>query len=175
MQLGAGQRGQVVVDPVGAGADEELVDVAVGADEVDVLAVLGAPEAVERGVGRRCHGAGQRGQVVVDPVGAGADEELVDVAVGADEVDVLAVVGAPEAVERGVGRRCHGAGQRGQVVVDPVGPGGDEELMHMVVGADEVDVLAAVPQKPTSAVLAAGATAPANAVRSLSTQLARGR
>ena len=52
----------------------------------------------------------KRREVVVDPVVAGGDVELVDVAVGADEVDVHAVVGAPVAVERGVGRGCHGAG-----------------------------------------------------------------
>src|SRR6202008_1493856 len=87
------------------------------------------------------------GQVVVGPAGyARNDEKLVNVPVGADEQQVLAAVGVQKAGKR----RVHvGGSQRprqcGQVVVDPaVGPGSGVELVDVVVGADEEDVLAAV-------------------------------
>src|ERR1700752_1897571 len=96
------ERREVVVDPARGGGEVELVDVVVGADEVDVLAVIAGPVAVEGGGGDGWHGAGQGGQVVVGPARAGVGQ-LVDVAVGADEEDALAVVAEPEAVEGAVG------------------------------------------------------------------------
>src|ERR1700733_4759887 len=92
------KRCEVVVDPARGGGEVELVDVVVGADEVDVLAVIAERVAVQGGGGDGWHGAGQGGQVVVDPARAGVGQ-LVDVAVDADEDDVLAVVAEPEAVE----------------------------------------------------------------------------
>src|SRR5271167_2866996 len=52
----------------------------------------------------------ERSEVVVDPGRAGVDVELVDVVVGADEVDVLAVIAEPVAVDGRGGGRWHGAG-----------------------------------------------------------------
>ena len=70
------------------------------------------------------HGAGQGGQVVSTQP-APAWVELVDVAVGADEEDVLAVVAERVAIQGAGGGGWHraGAGQGGQVVVDPARAG----------------------------------------------------
>src|ERR1700731_4363929 len=141
---GVGEWGEVIVDPVGAAGDVELVDVVVGADVVDVLTVIAEPVAVQGGVGGWWDGVGACGEVVVDPVGAAGDVELVDVVVGADVVDVLAVVAESVAVQGGVGGWWDGVGACGEVVVDPVGAAGDVELVDVVVGADVVAVLAVV-------------------------------
>ena len=84
------ERGQVVVEPARA-VDEEFVDMVVGADEENMLAVVAERVAGQGAGGGGGHGAGQAWSGVVGPARAG-DEELVDVAVGADEEDVLAVV-----------------------------------------------------------------------------------
>jgi hypothetical protein len=73
------QLGEVVVAP-GVGVDE-LVDVVVGAQEVDVLLLIERSlVSVDRASGSGCGCAGQLGEVVVMP-GVGVDE-LVDVVVG---------------------------------------------------------------------------------------------
>src|SRR5882757_5893593 len=142
----AGELVEVVVDPVGVESDVELVDLSVSPDEVDVLAAVGAEIATEgAGAGRADAVAGQVDEVVVDPVAMGCDVELADVAVGAYEIDVLAVVGVEVAVERAVGAGTDAvAGLMDEVVIDPVAVRGEEELVDVVVGTDEVDVLAAV-------------------------------
>jgi hypothetical protein len=64
--------------------------VAVGADEVDVLAAVGTGVGVERAAGNgRDAIAGELVEVVVDPVAGRVVEALVDVAVDANVVDVL--------------------------------------------------------------------------------------
>ncbi len=75
---------------------------AVGADEVDVLARVGAVEGFERAAGSRGHRTprGGRDVVVLPCRSAWRDVEFVDVAVRADEVHVLAVVLLPVPVER---------------------------------------------------------------------------
>ena len=85
-------------------------------------------------------------EVVVDPVAVGSDVELVDLSVSPDEVDVLAAVGAEMAAEgAGAGGADAVAGEVDEVVVDPMAVGRDHvELADAAVGANEVDVLAAV-------------------------------
>jgi hypothetical protein len=82
---------EVVVDPLVAGADIELVQVSVaGADEVDVLLAVGLSVGVERAAGGRDRTVvGEQVEIVVDPLGVGVDVKLADVAVGPNEVDVL--------------------------------------------------------------------------------------
>ena len=114
---------EVVVDPLVAGADVELVQVSVaGADEVDVLLAVGLSVGVERAAGGGDRAvAGEQVEIVVDPLGVGVDVKLADVAVGPNEVDVLGVVVAPVAGERAVGRGPDAvAGEQVEVVVDPV-------------------------------------------------------
>ena len=73
---------EIVVDPLSVGVDVEFVHVAVGADEVDVLGVVGAPVAAERAAWRgRGAVAGEEVQIVVDPLMARSDVELVKVAI----------------------------------------------------------------------------------------------
>ncbi len=102
-----GRHREVVVGPVGAGLDVVLVHVAVGADEVHVLAVVRAPVAVQRRARGRRHPVREGGQVVVQPREAGMGVQLVDVAVLADEVHVLAGVAAEIPVHGAAGRRQH--------------------------------------------------------------------
>ena len=131
-----------------APSNEELVDMVVGADEEDVLAVGAKRVTGQGGGGLGWHGAGQGGQVVVVPARA-CDVELVDVVVGADEEDVLTVVDEqPVAGQMAGGGGWHGAGQGGQVVVVPA-RAGDEELVDVVVGADEEHVLTVVAEPMT--------------------------
>src|SRR5690242_2531665 len=143
---GAGQGGQVVVAPAPA-VDVELVDVAVGADEKDVLTVVAERVAGQGASGGGWHRAGQGSQVVISPAPA-IDEELVHMIVGPNEKDVLTIVAEPVAGESaGVGgwRR---AGQGSQVVISPA-PAIDEELVHMIVGPNEKDVLTIVAEPVT--------------------------
>ena len=48
-QHGSCKVSEIIVDPVGAGVNVEFVDVAVGANVIDVLTVIGTPVASEGG------------------------------------------------------------------------------------------------------------------------------
>ena len=144
---GAGQGGQVVVVPSPRRVmSSSWTWLSVPMKKTCWLSLLSAVAGQGAG-GGGWHGAGQGGQVVVGPAPA-VDEELVDVVVGADEEDVLAVVAEPVAGQGAGGGGWHGAGQGGQVVVGPA-PAVDEELVDVVVGADEEDVLAVVAEPVT--------------------------
>ena len=140
--------GQVVVHPSAAGCDVKLVQVAVDADEVDVLAAVVAPVAVQLPVTHhRRDRVRQRRQVVVHPAGAGGPRgvvKLVHVAVDTKEVDVPAAVAAPIGVQRRPDVRRDGARHSRQVVVGPACAGNDEKLMDVLVCADVQHVLTAV-------------------------------
>lgn len=128
------------------GCDVEFVDVTVGRDEVDVLAVVG-PEVSTEGAGTRGSDAvaGEFVEIVVDPAAVREDVELVDVAVGANEVDVLTAVGTDVAIEGAVSAVADSAaGEDREVVVDPTPIGPNKEFVNVVVGANEVDVLSVV-------------------------------
>ncbi len=136
----AGQLSEVVVTPcVGV---VELVDVVVGAKVVDVLLLIeGGLVSVDRASrsGRGC--AGQLSEIVMAPcVGV---VELVDMVVGSDVVDVLLVVELGlVAVDVTSGCGWGGGGEQGEIVVVPLTV--VEQLVDVIVGADEVDVLLVV-------------------------------
>jgi hypothetical protein len=103
------------------GHDVELVNVAICANEVDVLAVVGVDVAVEGTVGTWSDAvAGEMDEVVIDPMAVGGDEEFVDVVVGADEVDVLAAVVVGVAIKGRIGSGQDAFGKLGEIVVDPM-------------------------------------------------------
>ena len=146
---------EIVIDPSHSGVNVQLVDVAVGVDEIDVLAVVASPVTVERAAGRSRNAVAQNREVVVDPIGSGVDVHFVDVAVGVDEVDVLAAVAPPISVERAAGRSRNTMAQNREVVIDPIGSGVDVHFVDVAVGVDEVDVLTAI-ASPISVERAAG-------------------
>ena len=81
--------GKIVVDPLAARGDVELANVAVGANKVDVMAIVGTGIGIERAAGGGDSIAGEQSKVVIDPVVVGIVKALVDVSVGANVVDVL--------------------------------------------------------------------------------------
>src|ERR1700692_2766577 len=130
-------------------------DVAIGVNIIDVLAAIGSPIAIQRAARDRRCALGKADEVVIDPAGARTNIELVNMAVGGDEVDVLTVVAAPIAVKLAACGGQSSVGEDGQVVIHPARAGMNVQFVHLAIALDEVDVLAAV-AAPISVKPAAG-------------------
>ncbi len=90
-----------LVDPADSWMDVEFMDMAISANEVDVLAAVATPIPIERALfyGRNSTPS-QHGEVIVDPASYWMDVEFMDMPIGDNEVNVLAAVTAPVGIER---------------------------------------------------------------------------
>ena len=154
----AGQFREIVVLPLGdLRVGVHLVEVTIGAYEVDVLATITAPVTVEGATSRGQDPTGQLREIVVLPLGdLRVGVHLVEVTIGANEVDVLATVTAPVTVEGATSRKAViPPANFVEIVVLPLGDlRVGVHLMEVTIGAHEVDVLATV----TAPVTVEGAT-----------------